>query len=187
VLERLSRCDSDDAVALAHLADALPTEEDQNEILLANIGASELWPAGGPTAEEAADALDGTVIATGVSVWMATRAAQWPRYEPGPEPSERPAIPALLLHGGLDPTVRVDRTAAMRAAYPEGQSVLPPGAGHVTLNFSDCAAGAYVTFLDDPTATVDDCTKEPFRERFDLPAAQAQRLFGDADGWGGSG
>jgi pimeloyl-ACP methyl ester carboxylesterase len=188
VLVRLDRCDAADEKALAHLAGALPTEVNQNEVLLANIGTSELWPDDGPTAEEAAAALEGTVIATGVSAWMAALAEQWPRYETSETTEERPAIPAILLHGGLDPTVRIDRTAAMRAAYPEGQSVLPPGAGHVTLNFSDCAAGAYVQFLDDPQlALVADCTDEPFSEQFDLPAAQAQRLFGESDGWGGSG
>jgi len=87
---------------------------------------------------------------------------------------------------------------ALRGAYgreyhyaaesPTTQKMLPPGAGHVTLNFSDCAAEAYVELLADPQlALVADCTDEPFSERFDLPAAQAQRLFGFSDGWGGSG
>ena len=188
VLARVARCDADDEKALAHLVGALPHDRNQNEVLLANIGSSELWPDDGPTAEEATAALDGKIIATGVSAWMAGIAEQWPRYETTETTMERPEVPALSMHGGLDPTVRIDRTAAMRAAYPEGQSVLPPGAGHVTLNFSDCAAEAYVELLADPQlALVADCTDEPFSERFDLPAAQAQRLFGVSDGWGGSG
>jgi len=188
VLARVARCDTDDEKALAHLVDALPHDQNQNEVLLANIGSSELWPEDGPSADEAAASLEDKIVATGVSAWMAAIAEQWPRYETSETTPERPEIPALLLHGGLDPTVRIDRTAAMRAAYPEGQSVLPPGAGHVTLNFSDCAAETYVELLTDPQlALVADCTDEPFSERFDLPAAQAQRLFGVPDGWGGSG
>jgi pimeloyl-ACP methyl ester carboxylesterase len=188
VLARAARCDADDEKTLAHLVTALPRDLNQNEVLLANIGTSELWPDDGPSVEEAAAALESTIIATGVSAWMAGMAEQWPRYETTETTTARPEIPALLMHGGLDPTVRIDRTAAMRAPYPEGQSVLPPGSGHVTLNFSDCAAEAYVEFLADPRmALVPDCTDEPFSERFDLPAPQAQRLFGVPDGWGGSG
>lgn len=56
----------------------------------------------------------------------------------------------------------------------------------MTLNFSNCAADAYVQFLDDPAnAVVDDCTDESYAEDFDLSAADATRLFGQAEGWPG--
>jgi len=59
--------------------------------------------------------------------------------------------------------------------------VIPPGAGHVTLNFSDCAAAAYVAFLDAPGIAVDDCADEPLTDDFELSTLQQERLFGTAD------
>lgn len=188
VLARLDRCSAEDEAALDHLLGTFPTEDTQNEPLLANIAASELWPDSGPSVSEAQAALDHDVMATGVSAWVAARAEQWPAYAlDGPDAgAARPSVPALLLHGGLDPTVLLARNAAARTAWPLGQSVTPPGAGHVTLNFSNCAADAYVQFLDDPAnAVVDDCTDESYAEDFDLSAADATRLFGQAEGWPG--
>ena len=92
----------------------------------------------------------------------------------------------LLLHGGLDPTVTLPRTEAFRQAFPAGQQVTPPLAGHVALNFSDCAANAYVQFIDTRgAATVSDCAGEAGGVSFDLDAATSLRLFGVEDAWGG--
>ena len=189
VAYRYARCSSGDEAALAHLVGTFEgVEDDQNELVLVNIGTHELWPvAGAPSATQAAAALDATVVATGAGAWMAARAEDWPRHDVvalDPSAASAVQVPVLLLHGGLDPTAPLHATAALRGAYPEGQAVVPPGAGHVALNFSDCAADAYVQFLASPGAPVSSCESEPFSESFDLSAAASLRLFGEEDPWG---
>ena len=90
VLTRLARCNADDDAALTHLVSLFPTESTQNEVLLANIAASELWPDDGPTAADAIAAEADTVVSTGVGGFVAARAEDWPRYPLSP----RTAVPA---------------------------------------------------------------------------------------------
>jgi pimeloyl-ACP methyl ester carboxylesterase len=183
-LYRLDRCSAADTAALGVLVDQLPDEGDQSQVLLAHIVATELWPADGPSSLAAKAALEDTVVATGAGAWLAARAEAWtaPRAEPFvTAPLERPG---LLLHGGLDPTVSLERALDLAAAWPAAGLVKPPGAGHVALNFSDCAGQAYLSFLENPASPpFSDCSAEPFTEGFDLSTANAQRLFGTEDAW----
>lgn len=187
VAYRYARCSPDDLDALETLVGAPSTlDEQQNELLLANIGTHELWPVKGPSAAEAEAALQEAVVATGAGAWMAQRAEHWPRHEVDRWTLQRAAdvdLPVLLLHGGLDPTVTLEATEALRSAYAAGQQVTPPFAGHVTLNFSDCAGAAYLQFVDAPGSPLAPCDDGPFADRFDLPEATAQRLFGRASAW----
>ena len=105
------------------------------------------------------------------------------RREAEPPAVQTTSAPVLLLHGGLDPTVPLDRMDGLFGAFADARVVTPPGAGHVTLNFSSCAADAYVRFLTDPTRRVDDCADEAFHEDFSLSEAASQALFGDVVPW----
>ena len=98
--------------------------------MLANIAVSEFGPADAPTVTEA----------------EAARAGEWPAYardDQGPayarddEGPASPPIPALLLHGGLDPSVRVTRTAALRAAWPVLQPGYPNAAARLAIPAAD--------------------------------------------------
>ncbi|MBX2803485.1 MAG: alpha/beta fold hydrolase [Myxococcales bacterium] len=184
VLARLARCDTDDQAAMATLLSRFGGEPDQSQVLLAHISSSELMPPG-TDPDAAGDALSDTIVATGAGAWVARRAAQWPAFERPAQPVATTDRPVLMLHGGLDPTVTMPRVQALLGAYPRGQSATPPSAGHVTLNFSDCAVDAYLIFLDDPTASVPGCTEEVWPEVWGGSPLQAQRLFGTSDPWGG--
>lgn len=182
LLTRLDRCDDADRAALDHLVASFGDEGWQSQVSLANVAADDLYP---PEVDvDAAEALlDGAVVGTGAGAWVARRAAQWPRWQ-APAPSvQTTSTPVLLLHGGLDPTVPLDRMDGLFSAFADVRVVTPPGAGHVTLNFSDCAADAYVRFLDDPATPLDDCAAEAFHEDFSLSEAESAALFGDVVPW----
>lgn len=182
LLTRLDRCEEADRAALDHLVTSFGDESWQSQVSLANVASGDLYPS--EVDVEGAEAfLDTAVVGTGAGAWVARRAAQWPRWEPPPPSVQSTEIPVLLLHGGLDPTVPLERLDGLFAAFPGARVVTPPGAGHVTINFSDCAANNYLLFLTDPDISFDDCDDEAFQEDFSLSAAESEALFGDVVPW----
>ncbi len=122
---RLDRCAIRDILVIAHFFEAVfesgevGEPESHSPVLQRHVSMSELWPPAGPSVDALERALDGTVMTTGVSASFAATYEGWPRY-PRPEAWNELAAyagPMLLLHGGLDPTLSMDRLAAVRRQF----------------------------------------------------------------------
>ena len=57
-----------------------------------------------------------------------------------------PGIPALLLVGDEDATLA--SAPALAARFPDGATVVVPGAGHPSLSLGDCVAAFEARFIE---------------------------------------
>jgi pimeloyl-ACP methyl ester carboxylesterase len=190
---RWGRCAWQDQMALMHFIRAVISgvgeASSHSPVLQRHVALSEVWNASDPSAESAEAALAGTVATTEVSASFAATYPRWPQYPPDPLDGVQATYhgPMLLLHGGLDPTMSVDRLAEVRAAYAgDGHTfAIIPEAGHVTINYSECARGMYRTFLTDPTADIDvECIADERFAILEIDGPTSTDLFGTPDVWG---
>lgn len=194
---RLEQCRIRDMLAVGSLVDRLfesgKLEEpaSHSPALQRHVALSEMWPDPPPDPAELSAAIADVTMTTGVSAGFARTAARWPTY-PRPELGGRFAHyagPLLLLHGGLDPTMPVERLAGLRDAYagPSTTFVLFPDRGHVVLNENPCARSLYRAFMTDPRRPPDTscvAADQAFAPA-SLPAGQ-ESAFGTRDLWGDS-
>lgn len=74
-------------------------------------------------------------------------------------------MPVLLLHGGFDPTMPMERVEQMADGWPDAQFVAVPWSHHVTFNEGSCPKTLTADFLRNPGAPMDDsciAEMEPF-------------------------
>lgn len=196
MIYRMDRCKIRDLEAAGALFEALFESDDAGEpashspVLQRHVSMSELWPASGPSPGDFEAALTRTTMTTGVSASFATTYADWPRY-PQDELAGVTADysgPMLLLHGGLDPTMPVERLAALIEHFngPGQEFVLFPDSGHVTVSDNPCSQSMYASFIANPGEPVDRGCIET-TAAFDLGAPETDApLFGTDDFWGES-
>ncbi|NKB89597.1 MAG: alpha/beta fold hydrolase [Acidobacteria bacterium] len=164
--------------------------ESHSPVLQRHVSMSELWPEDGPTVESLEAAIGRSTMTTAVSSSFASTYPGWPRYA---RPADWGQLanytgPLLLLHGGLDPTMPVDRLADLRDHFSAaGQEfVLFPDAGHVTLNGNPCARAMYFAFIAAPGTPVDrTCVTDVAGLSLTAPETDTP-LFGTDDFWGES-
>lgn len=160
---RLDRCAWHDQMAVLQLFrgvfDGLAEAPTHSPALQRHVALSELWNADDPTPDALASALEHTVATTDVSASFARTRADWPLYAPDPLDGRQAAYagPLLMIHGGLDPTMPLERLDAFRTSYvgPHQTFVAIPEAGHVVVNYSDCARRLYRAFLSNPRSELD--------------------------------
>ncbi len=190
---RWGRCEWQDQMVLMHfirgVISGVGEASSHSPVLQRHVALSEVWNASDPSAESAEAALAGTVATTEVSASFAATYPGWPRYAPDPLDGVQAAYdgPMLLLHGGLDPTMSVDRLAEVRAGYAgDGHTfAIIPEAGHVTINYSECARAMYRAFLTDPEAELDvGCVADEEFASLEIDGPTSIDLFGTADLWG---
>ncbi len=192
---RINRCRIRDLEAIGALftnlfdsGDAGVEAPTHSPVLQRHVAMSELWPADAPDPEVFERAGARAVATTAVSQSFAATFADWPRYAP-PAFAHEPAPyrgPLLMLHGGLDPTMAVERLDGLRAHFSGTAQhfVLFPEGAHVVLNEGACARTIYADFLRDPwTAPDTTCIDDLPAVRLDAPSDD-DRLFGTADFWG---
>ncbi|MFV1987735.1 MAG: serine aminopeptidase domain-containing protein [Gemmatimonadota bacterium] len=190
---RWDRCAWQDQMALTHFIRVVLSGVGEgafhSPVLQRHVAMSEIWNETDPSAESLERALAETVATTEVSASFAATYADWPRY-PADSLDGRQAEydgPLLLLHGGLDPTMPVERLAGVRAAYTGAVQTFAviPEAGHVTINYSECARAMYRTFLTDPEAELDvGCIADERFASLEIDGPTSTDLFGTADLWG---
>ena len=196
MIYRMDRCKVRDLEAAGALFETLFEGEGAGEpeshspVLQRHVSMSELWPEGGPPPAVFEAALRRTVMTTGVSASFATTHADWPRY-PRDDLAGVTATydgPMLLLHGGLDPTMPVERLAALIDHFdgPGQEFVFFPDSGHVTVSGNPCSQSMYASFLANPGGPVDrSCLAAASDLSLGAPETD-QRLFGTDDFWGES-
>lgn len=196
MMYRMNRCKIRDLEAAGALFEALFEAEDAGEpeshspVLQRHVAMSELWPEDGASPAGFDAALTRMTMTTGVSASFAKTYADWPRY---PQ-DERVGVtadysgPMLLLHGGLDPTMPVERLAALIDHFdgPGQEFVFFPDSGHVTVSDNPCSQSMYASFIANPGEPVDrGCIDTA--PAFDLGAPEiGELLFGTDDFWGES-
>jgi pimeloyl-ACP methyl ester carboxylesterase len=196
LIYRMNRCKVRDLEAAGALFETLfesgegGEPESHSPVLQRHVAMSELWPSTPPAPDDLEAAISRYPMTTGVSASFATTYDGWPRYP-------RPALagvtadyagPMLLLHGGLDPTMPVERLDDLIDHFsgPGQQFVLFPDAGHVTLNENPCARSMYTSFIASPGTPVDrTCLATAPTVSFAPPETDAP-LFGTEDFWGES-
>lgn len=194
---RLDRCRLRDMLAVGALVENLfesgGIAEDPSAhapVLQRHVALSEMWPEPPPARSELEAIVEEAAMTTAIGPSFATTLADWPRYEP---PGEPPRVadypgPALLLHGGLDPTMPVDRLESMLEQWRGAAHtfVLFPDRGHVVLNENSCAREIYRAFLrapgDPPPLS---CVAERGLDPLAIPTA-AESPFDTDDTWGES-
>ncbi len=159
-----------------------------SQVLQRHVSMSEMWPDSAPSPEALEQATERYVMTTNVSNSFATTYDRWPRA-PSRVRRDYPSYrgPMLLLHGGLDPTMPVDRLAAMRKQYSRANQtwVVFPDGPHVVINDYDCALDVYREFLENPLTTPDTaCVSHAPPVTFRPEDRTSQRVFGTADTWG---
>ncbi len=194
---RLDRCKLRDLLAIGELfarlfesGEAGQESESHAQVLQRHIVLSELWPDPSPPVEDFEAAIEETLMTTAVSASFASTWAQWPRYPLDEHTGQFATFegPMLMLHGGLDPTMPVERLRDLRARFGGEHQTFAffPHAGHVTVNSGgSCAAGLYGAFVDNPAATLDlGCIADLPPVDFSGTRFDADSLFGTADFWG---
>ncbi len=193
---RMDRCKIRDLEAAGSLFETLfdsgevGEPESHSPVLQRHVSMSELWPTSAPRAEQFEAAIGRSTMTTAVSASFATTYDDWPRY-PRPESAGLIATysgPMLLLHGGLDPTMPVDRLSGLVEHFsgPGQEFVLFPDSGHVTLNENECARSMYESFIKAPGEPVDrTCMAAVAGIAFAAPDTD-EPLFGTDDFWGES-
>jgi len=196
MIYRMDRCKIRDLEAAGALFETLFESEDSGEpeshspVLQRHVSMSELWPEDGPSPAGFEAALTRTTMTTSVSASFAKTYADWPRY-PRDELDGVTADysgPMLMLHGGLDPTMPVERLAEMIDHFdgPGQEFVFFPDSGHVTVSDNSCSQAMYASFIANPGDPVDrSCVDSA--SAFDLGAPETDApLFGTDDFWGES-
>jgi len=195
LIHRWDRCAWHDDMALLHfyrhVIGAVGEPATHSPVLQRHVALSELWNATDPSAEDLEAALAATVMTTDVSASFARTYPAWPRYAPDSLDNHQApfAGPMLMLQGGLDPTMGVDRLEALRRTYSgDFQTfVVIPEAGHVTLNFSECARSLYGQFLAHPRRAPDvSCAGTERFVDFAVDADTSAAILGTTDLWGDS-
>lgn len=190
---RLERCAWHDQTAVLNLfrviLETVGEPETHSPALQRHIALSELWDASDPDSSALEAALSRTVVTTGVSASFAKTFAPWPRYPADPLDGQQAEYegPLMMLHGGLDPTMPVERLAGLRSHFDgEAQTfTMIPEAGHVVINFSECARAMYAVFLADPNAALDtSCVGAERFIGFAVEPAVVEALLGASDLWG---
>ncbi|MEN0066521.1 MAG: alpha/beta fold hydrolase [Myxococcota bacterium] len=194
VWHRLGRCKRRDVRAFIHLFDALfPEEGDQEDpthapVLQRHIAYTDLWGPTPPQSELRAT-VDQSIATTEVTLSFGELAADWPSTEPGPDHRAPPLtdVPMLVMHGGFDPTMPLDR-ARDRAKWLNADHqtfVAVPEAFHVTFNQGECPASIYTQFLANPSAELDlSCIDTMPRLGFAPNPSRDLEIWGVADRWG---
>jgi pimeloyl-ACP methyl ester carboxylesterase len=197
---RMDRCDHRDRRAFVHLFDRLFPEDGgglgekpgHSPVLQRHIAYAELWDADADPAVLHA-ALDDVIATTAVSASFADGYASWPLIPPDdPRDGEFPPtdVPVLALHGGLDPTMPIERIAGFDGwlTGPSQQVVRVPLAQHVTFNAGDCPQGIYAQFLADPQAALDtSCIAGMPALDWDGDDAFNEDIWGTTDRWNDGG
>jgi pimeloyl-ACP methyl ester carboxylesterase len=193
IVHRMDQCAIRDILAIAHLFEALfetgaiSEPGSHSQVLQRHVALSEMWPDPPPDPALFDEALERVLMTTAVSAHFAASAAEWPTYA-RPDGGDELASysgPMLLLHGGLDPTVPLDRLEDVRAHFSApGQTFVEfPLAGHVVLGESPCASAIYAAFLASPTEAPDTrCAVEG--EPVSFVPADPKVVLGTNDAWG---
>jgi len=196
MIYRMDRCKIRDLEAAGALFETLFESEDAGEpeshspVLQRHVAMSELWPENGGSPAGFEAALLRMTMTTGVSASFATTYADWPRY-PRDELVGVTADysgPMLLLHGGLDPTMPVERLEALIDHFdgPGQEFVFFPDSGHVTVSDNPCSQSLYASFIANPGAPVDrSCVDTAPALNLGTPDTD-EPLFGTDDFWGES-
>ncbi len=196
MIYRMDRCRIRDLEAAGALFETLFESEDAGEpashspVLQRHVAMSELWPEVGASPAGFEAALKRTTMTTGVSASFAKTYADWPRY-PRDELVGVTADysgPMLLLHGGLDPTMPVERLEALIDHFdgPGQEFVFFPDSGHVTVSDNSCSQSMYASFIANPGEPVDRSCVDT-ADAFNLGAPETDApLFGTDDFWGES-
>ena len=196
MIYRMERCQIRDLEAAGALFETLFEADDAGEpeshspVLQRHVSMSELWPETGPSPADFEAALTRTTMTTGVSASFATTYADWPRY-PRDELAGETADysgPMLLLHGGLDPTMPLERLAELIDHFdaPGQEFVFFPDSGHVTVSDNPCSQSMYASFIEDPGAPIDrSCVATASAVNLGAPDTD-EPLFGTDDFWGES-
>ncbi len=195
MLYRLDRCKPRDIRAFVHLFDTLFSDDDgvaaekgsHAAVLHRHIVFSELWRQDAPSSAALWRAVADSVATTEVSATFSERAADWPVTAPDPFDELQAATdtPMLMLHGGFDPTMPMERLSEFRAFYAgESQTFVEvPYAHHVTFNQGDCPQSLYGQFLRDPSATIDtSCVDEMAAPDFS-DSKLAAEVWGTEEAW----
>jgi pimeloyl-ACP methyl ester carboxylesterase len=90
-------------------------------------------------------------------------------------------LPALLLVGELDPVTPFSYAQEVVKHLPNGHAYEFPGIGHTVLVSSDCARKMATSFIEDPTAPIDEsCLAGMKGVAFDLPKAESGEITPEA-------
>lgn len=197
MIYRLDQCRLRDMLAIGALVENLFESGEIGEdptahspALQRHVALSEMWPVPSPGIAELEAVVAGATMTTSIGPSFDRTRAQWPVY---PRPADAGAPPeyegpALLLHGGMDPTMPMTRLAAILARFdgPAQTFVAFPDRGHVVLNDNPCARSLYTAFIADPTGSLD--TSCATADRIDpiTFAGDAEPAFGTDDVWGDS-
>ncbi len=192
-IHRVQRCAWHDRLSVLHMFrevfSDLAEPPSHSPVLQRHVSMSELWPVDAPDSTTFEEALERYIMTTEVSASFARTAGVWPVYE---RPSDGEHLgrydgPMLLLHGGLDPTMPVERLRETRDRLRGANQsfVLFPDAGHVVVNESDCAVEIYHSFIRNPedvpdttcVATVPTLSLKPTVD-------ESKSIFGADDMWG---
>jgi pimeloyl-ACP methyl ester carboxylesterase len=205
VIHRLNRCDELDQQALNYFFERVvvfgsgtalvqPEPESVALALFLHVSLSEMWDEQAPTIEELQMAEATYLMSTGATLRFARAVKRWPRYSPG-QLDDRFANydgPMLMLHGGLDHYVSLERLEEMRDTFsaPRQSFAFFPQGQHVVISDpyqSQCAIQLYAAFLRDPQARVDpSCIDQLPPRPFVYDDEMTESLFGTIDPWGGS-
>ena len=206
-LYHLDRCKPRDIGAFVHLFDTLFPEDgdgqgiaeekgSHNPVLQRQIAYADLWD-DAPSDAELKKARKKAIATTDVTLNFAKVDQDWPSVEPDPldDIVAVTDVPMLLLHGGLDPTMPVDRLADTFDAFsgPNQTSVVVPFANHVTFNAGDCPIGMTTGFFNHPRAAVDSaCVAQMKAPKFGGKPKFDEEIWGrdrwdDRKGCGGGG
>ena len=85
-------------------------------------------------------------------------------------------VPALVMHGGLDPVLAADDAEEASDMLPNHQWLLFPKLAHDVISASDCAEGAAARFLNDPQSAVVDEAQSCRQQELDRQHELEQKL-----------
>lgn len=162
--------------------------ESHSQVLQRHVSMSEMWPAHPPTPDSLVRAVAEYLMTTNVSRNFADTYREWPRAASHVR-KDFPKFngPMLLLHGGLDPTMPLERLEPMRQHFsaPQHTWAIFPDGPHVVVNDYPCAVDLYRAFLREPNSRPDtDCISDSPRLSFDPADDPTQFVFGTTDTWG---
>ncbi len=195
VIHRLNRCTEPDRQALNRFFDVawdlVAQAESFAEALAFHVGLSEIWDDQAQTLEELEAANADYLMSSGTTLRFARAVERWPRYSPGQldDTFANYDGPMLMLHGGIDYAVSLERLEEMRNTFSaQGQTFAYfPQGQHVVINddYDDCVGSLYVLFLLDPQAQLDlSCIDQVLPRPFVYDEELTEFLFGTNDPWG---
>lgn len=91
-------------------------------------------------------------------LWWQEPTSPSPMVRPG---ATYPQAPALVLDGDLDNRYPLEETAAVAALFPHGTFIKVPAAGHITVDFSQCAQTLVSRFIETLQAGDTSCAQTP--------------------------